>query len=347
MMEPLLSVIVPIYNTGKYLRECIDSIRAQTFKDYEIILVNDGSTDNSGEICDEYSKYENVTVIHKANEGITRTRKVGFCHARGKYISYIDSDDTIDCDMYEYMMEKLIKYDADVVICDIVHEIGDIKELQHNYVEMGFYDKAALNESFYPKMLFNIDCGAPGINPSLCNKIIRKSILERCIMGADDSVNYGEDALCTYPCMLDSDRIYVANDKFFYHYRTVNTSLTNKYDKTLLTQFPMLVRLLSDEFEKRNFDAEVQLSCYAARYSMECLRKELLYNTAVSLTERIKIAENYLEGEHIKKAFEVAGRQKHGVKTAAKIKLAKENHMFLLYLSFKIKEEILKIRGYK
>ena len=107
-MNPVLSVIVPVYNTENYLRQCIESIINQTYKDFELILVDDCSQDNSGKICDEYAeKYNFIKVIHKENTGLLRTRKEGFSNARGKYISFIDSDDYIEPDMYEYMMSKI------------------------------------------------------------------------------------------------------------------------------------------------------------------------------------------------------------------------------------------------
>ena len=119
-MTPLLSVIVPVYNTKKYLRECIDSILAQTYSNYELILVDDGSTDGSSEICDEYAqKNERVFVIHKENCGLLHTRKVGFAAAKGEYISYIDSDDFIAADMYEYMMSKIAEHNVDVAIFQV------------------------------------------------------------------------------------------------------------------------------------------------------------------------------------------------------------------------------------
>ena len=117
---PKLSVIVPVYNTEKYLRVCIDSILAQTFTDFELILVDDGSEDSSGSICDEYAaKDTRVQVIHQTNGGVTNARKNGVRRACGKYFSFIDSDDWIHPEMFERMVEKCVEANADVVVCDV------------------------------------------------------------------------------------------------------------------------------------------------------------------------------------------------------------------------------------
>lgn len=113
---PKISVIVPIYNSGCYLRECLESILNQTYKNVEIIGIDDGSTDNSGSILDEYSaKYSNVIAVHKENGGIASARNVGLSYATGKYLTFVDSDDWLDEEMYERMIGAAERYKADIV----------------------------------------------------------------------------------------------------------------------------------------------------------------------------------------------------------------------------------------
>ena len=122
-MEVTLSIIVPVYNVCDYLKDCIDSILAQSFTDFELILVDDGSTDGSGEICDEYVKRDSrIRVIHKGNGGVVSARKAGVAAAKGLYVGYVDGDDWIESDMYEKMVHYMREYDCDLVMCDIVHE---------------------------------------------------------------------------------------------------------------------------------------------------------------------------------------------------------------------------------
>ena len=126
-MKPLVSIIVPIYNVEPYLKKCIDSIINQTLTNIEIILVNDGSTDNCGKIIDEYAKKDNrIIALHKENGGQASARNMGLDIASGKYIGFVDSDDLIDKEMYKVLYDEAEKNIADLVICDF-------KKVNENY----------------------------------------------------------------------------------------------------------------------------------------------------------------------------------------------------------------------
>ena len=117
-MKPSLSIVVPVYNVEQYLHKCVDSILNQTFRDYELILVDDGSTDGSSRICDDYKKIdERIRVFHKENGGLSDARNYGLDHSNGEYIAFVDSDDWIDSVMYESMMNSIIDNDADISVC--------------------------------------------------------------------------------------------------------------------------------------------------------------------------------------------------------------------------------------
>ena len=341
-MNPILSVIVPVYNTQIYLKECIESIVNQTFCNYEVILVDDGSTDNSGSICDFYAeKYEFIKVIHKPNTGIANTRKIGFLNSCGKYISFIDSDDTIENHTYKYMTEKAQKHDADAVICDLLIDMPDRTIIRKNIVKSGFYNKELLKKEFYPYMLFGGENGTPGIIPSLCNKIIKRDVLEKVLLATDDRVVFGEDTLCTFPCLLDANRIYVSN-RAFYHYRMVETSVTHVYDSTLVSKFILLIKLLKKEFEKRNFDDKQQLNLYTVRFSIDIIRNELLYNKKLSLKERLKSVSEYLNHPQISKAFNEVTLDKFRKNNYIKVKLIKRRNILALFMFFYIKNTIFR-----
>ena len=118
-VELAISIIVPVYNVEKYLNRCFDSILNQTFTDFELILVDDGSTDNSGIICYEYKTKDNrIKVIHKENGGLSSARNAGLDIARGKYIGFVDSDDFINKDMYKILFDTIQANNSDMVICD-------------------------------------------------------------------------------------------------------------------------------------------------------------------------------------------------------------------------------------
>ena len=139
-MDCTVSVIVPVYNSEKYLNRCVDSILNQTYRSIELILVDDGSPDNSGRICDEYAEKDSrVRVIHKANAGVSAARNSGLEVASGDYATFVDSDDYIEPDMYSDMMEKVNQYNCDVVMCDCVKDFPDRSEIYSHNIRTGFY----------------------------------------------------------------------------------------------------------------------------------------------------------------------------------------------------------------
>ena len=149
---PKLSVIVPVFNTEKYLRECIESILNQTFTDFELILVDDGSTDKSGVICDEYAQLDDrIRIIHQENAGVTRARKRGVEIALGEYITFVDSDDWIDVDTYNNILSDMWKHKADIGIFAMMIEKKRSTKIR-NFVDEGVYSKEMLRKTVYPKI---------------------------------------------------------------------------------------------------------------------------------------------------------------------------------------------------
>lgn len=339
----LLSIIVPVYNTEKYLAKCIDSILNQTYEDFELILVDDGSKDNSGDICDSYAQKDSrIRVLHIERSGVIHARKTGVTEAVGEYVTFVDADDWIDDNMYEAMLSGSA---ADVVICEMVRETAEGQVAMPNYIEAGYYDKAKLQESFYPEMLFSFERVEPAIRPSLCNKIVKKDIIEKIIFDVDDSIVFGEDVLISYPAMLLAESILVMKEGF-YHYRQNFASVTNVYDEKLLDKFLLLHDEIKAQFEKIGFDEKDQLAGYIAQFSLSCIRKELLQNPQ-PLKERVRLVKKYLNNEKVANAIKLACKKIPSRKTNAKLILAKNGHVFALYLLFLMKEAVLRSKNAK
>lgn len=333
---PVLSVIVPVYNGEQYLKQCLDSIINQSYSDFELILVNDGSKDGSGNICDEYAKkHSNIKVIHKENGGVTAARRDGLNLASGRFVTFVDCDDWIDSDMYEKMLAKAEKYNVEAVICSIVYETENGPVKHRNTVESGLYDKNKLKKAFYPKILFDYDVCLPGVNPSLCNKIFKKERLDNVVFNVNDTISYGEDALCTYPTLMDTDSVFVM-DTPFYHYRKNDDSVTHRYDSTLLEKFLLLANEMETFFVNRGFDCTSQLDGYVARYSLECIRSELLFSST-NLSKRLKTVRLYAENERVFRAFINAFGKIKEKKTAMKMKLVIKRRFFFLFLLLYVK----------
>lgn len=171
-MTPLISVIIPIYKVEDYLDECVQSVIHQTYKNLEIILVNDGSPDKCPQICDEYAKLDNrIIVIHKKNGGLSDARNAGLKQATGDFISFVDSDDFIDTTMYEKMLEYQQESDADIVSCMFSWYVnGDIQA--YPWLSKGYKEKRTLFLHDY-----FIDAIDRVVDPSVCNKLFKRSII--------------------------------------------------------------------------------------------------------------------------------------------------------------------------
>lgn len=150
-MNPLISIIVPVYNVEKYVQRCIESILNQTYKQIEVILVDDGSLDSSGVICEEYAFLDSrVKVIHKENGGLSSARNVGLDNAKGKFIGFVDSDDWIDSHMYESMLHLALSYHAEVVQCGytLINGQGKITREIH-FGDRRFDTKSEVEKAYY------------------------------------------------------------------------------------------------------------------------------------------------------------------------------------------------------
>ena len=142
MGNDLISIIIPVYNVKEYLCQCIESVCKQTYSNLEIILVDDGSTDESGKICDEYAqKDQRIQVIHKENGGLSDARNVGISRSKGRYVSCIDSDDYIAKNYIERLYELICKYHAQIAVCRFCYVYGDEKEIEDGKVSETSYDK--------------------------------------------------------------------------------------------------------------------------------------------------------------------------------------------------------------
>lgn len=170
-----ISVIIPVYNVEQYLPKCIESILNQTYRNLEIILVDDGSTDSSGKVCDEYAvKDSRVSVLHKENGGASSSRNAGLEFAHGEYIAFVDSDDWLDSNMYADMMDISLKYDADIVECGYryIKNEGALIVDKENTGEITVYDNiSALNKLYFGDQIWG------GISIVLWDKLYKKSAL--------------------------------------------------------------------------------------------------------------------------------------------------------------------------
>lgn len=220
---PLLSVIVPVYNVESYLNQCVESILSQSHTELELILVDDGSPDRSGSMCDEWAEKDcRVRVIHKENGGVCSARNAGLDAARGDYIAFVDSDDWLDPGMYETMMEQ----SCDIVLCDCVKEHPGSQELYSHAIRPGFYDRKQLETEYFPHLLMmeNVEYPATISNWVM---VFRRELAQdiRYLTG----VRYSEDLLFGAQLMYRAKSFCYLKGQAFYHYRMNPASATHQF----------------------------------------------------------------------------------------------------------------------
>lgn len=221
---PLISVIVPIYMIDQYIGICIESILNQTYKNLEIILVDDGGKDRCPEICDLYAKKDpRIRVIHKPNGGLVSARKAGLRESNGRYISYVDGDDWIGPGFIEGLYTAAATTDADIVCAGQTRTLFSKSEAFLNALPVGVYEGNRLGE-IWESMLSIGDYYRPGITTYVWNKLFRREILLAPQSLVDNRITIGEDAAVTYPALLSCRRIVVV-DNVAYHYRQREDSM--------------------------------------------------------------------------------------------------------------------------
>lgn len=248
--NPLISVIVPIYNTEQYLPRCLNSIINQEYRNLEIICVDDGSTDKSAEICDEYaSKDDRIKVIHKKNEGVVSAKKTGLNLAGGDYVAFVDSDDWIESNMYKDLVCEMV--DSDIVVSNVIRDYGNDSIVEYHKCAHGQYDKTRLKKEIYPFMIYSGQFFERGIEPHIINCIFKKEIINKNYMQIDNNIRVGEDPACLYPALLDADKVCFS-PRFFYHYQMRNNSIMGINDGTELSRYKKLYSYLKRRFAQYN-----------------------------------------------------------------------------------------------
>lgn len=219
MEQPEITVIVAIYNAEKYLRRCLESIRNQTFEDFEVLMIDDGSQDHSGIICDEYEMTDiRFKAIHKSNGGVASARQCGNDNATGTFIIHIDPDDWIEPHMLDEMYCQIEKEDADICCCKI------IKEFENSSRKIDFYEYNIAKNSGEILRFLHL------YSNSLCNKLIRHRLYDRTNLKFNEELKSGEDAYMLVNMLMANPKVTSVN-KYFYHYDQFSNkcSLTKNY----------------------------------------------------------------------------------------------------------------------
>ncbi len=239
-----ISLVIPVYNVEKYLRKCLDSVCVQSGTVAEILLVNDGSTDNSLQICKEYAEKDGrIHIIDQENGGLSNAVRVGVRAASCDYIGFVDSDDYIEKDMYEKLAGAIVESGAEIALCDYdrVDESGACLQV----TDLGIPAACVLTKEngAFPYPVFpSIRKGMSGtyISGSRCNKLIKRDLLVNCFSFEDKGVSMGEDAALIIPVMMECDRMVYVKE-VLYHYLQRGDSIAHVYKSSYLEDWEKIV----------------------------------------------------------------------------------------------------------
>ena len=307
MKQPQISIIIPVYNVEKYLNRCIESVVNQSFKDIEIILVDDGSPDNCPRMCDEWgTKDSRIKVVHKKNEGLGLARNTGMQHATGEYIAFIDSDDYVDLNMYEILHEKAVSHNADIVYCGHKYGLKDGKtyENRSDFKEETIFKNREEIENlsisyFYPsngnvKMM------------SVWHSIYNRDVIKTDFYSEREVVS--EDLHFQVSAILNSKKIvYIPDSLYYYCYNGESLSNTFKFNKVY--GFQKLTKLMLGLYpEKEHFVYMFYFNCV-----LNFTRHFFAYKGVTSKERRREIRELYSNPiwSEVKKGTNISMYKRH------------------------------------
>lgn len=241
-MNEKISVIIPVYNVDSWIRRCIESVIQQTYSDLQIILVDDGSSDRSGLICDEYCKLDSrIVTIHTNNQGSVRARKNGLKVATGEFIGFVDGDDCIAPQMYEHLMNAIYSSGADIVHCGYFEYTENEKVKEITCFSSGNYDLSTeiekrefINKFFFQSSEYN------EITPSIWSKLFRAEIIKKTFGFIPDSQQIGEDVLCLIYSVMEAHSICLLKEPLYY-YLNRNDSLSHLLDRQYIINLTKLL----------------------------------------------------------------------------------------------------------
>lgn len=270
---PKLSIVVPVYNVEEYLKRCVLSILNQTFSDWEMILVDDGSSDDSSAICDDYvQKEKRIRVIHKENGGLSSARNAGLKEAKGEYVGFVDSDDTINKEMYAKMIEIAEKTEADFVMSDYMRiPANGSPYLKTLHIRGGLYTKEDIQKDIYPSLIMgsNIDYG-PLL--SACNCLYRREFLHSNGLCFDEDIRWSEDNLFSVKVGYCAESFYYLKGEGFYNYYQNKGTITTSYKKDAWKVYSKMNDYLHEYFKDKNeYDFTQELKWHMIYYACVCV----------------------------------------------------------------------------
>ncbi len=324
--KPTFSVIIPAYNSQEFIEKAVNSVLSQTCTDFELVLVDDGSKDNTLEICNKFSEKDpKVKVIHQENGGHTSARNTGLINSSGEYIIFLDSDDWLDTDALEVFKEDILKNNPDVIVFSICQSINGQCNILSKIINDGFYNLKE-DKSIIENLIMS-PTGDYSFQKSLSGKVFKREKVINHQLKVPKDVLVGEDGACFVLAMLSSETVSVISSKF-YRCSIRNESVSHSSDKLAFDRYLSLMNFYRDKIDLSNKQLVEQLQRYAVAH---------LY-TALQFVMRTDCNRSYLKKEYkkvisddfIKSAIKNAKFNNSGRKMKVKQLILKHKCFFLV-----------------
>lgn len=257
-----ISVVVPIYKVEKYIKGCIESVLSQSFEDFELILVDDGSPDGCPDICDGYAKKDSrIKVIHKQNGGLVSARKAGFKATSGEYVLNLDGDDELAPGALRTLYNIAHSTGADIICFSYIYRTnGGCSSIREDIVPEKLYDREQTEKELFPKLL--LDENMHHLFYFLSGKAIKRNILEQPQLAVNDAVTMGEDICTVIPCFMRAQSVYMSK-KALYMYNIRSDSMTTSFETNQIKKLCRVIDELKNMKEPLPDDFPEQISRYA------------------------------------------------------------------------------------
>lgn len=340
-----ISVVVPVYNVEDYLAQCLNSIVGQTYRDLEIIIVDDGSTDDSVRICEEYaSKDSRISVIHQPNGGVSVARNTGIDAATGDYLTFVDSDDWLEKEMYEKMMQE-INHNPDLcmVMCDSTLITKDSAIKSTDFIGQGYYSKTEIVSDLYPVLLVTEDFGKIPV-VSVWNCLMKRSNLIDHHIRFDPDLRYSEDYLFMADVMIHTNSFYYLKGTHLYNYRQYEESRSKKLRPDWWINFLALNKKLKDLLAySKEFDFTRQLRLQLI-HSALFLSSAIFNNKGLRRGEKLHLLRKLFNESELAAAFSDLDFHKQSLPLKVVLYLMKRKMAlsYLIYRNMVFKIKILK-----
>lgn len=282
---PFFSVIVPTYNNEKEIRKCVISILFQTYRNFELIIVDDGSTDATPSICDQFASKDNrIRVIHKTNEGVAAARNDGLHYSLGKYIYYVDADDWISNQLL-WEAAKILESSEqpDIFAFGINLVMDDHVDAHPCFVKPGMYCKRQLQLEIYPRMMDRRGrrIWMRVITPYLVDKVIKRDLLMEHYC-QDTSLFMGEDSVCAYECIYYARKVYFSEHIMYYYNLSSESSMHQRYHENVLENHIRLMKYYRTHLGgKGDLEIECQINRFACSGFSNAIWQEVNYNSSI------------------------------------------------------------------